>query len=404
MQPPSYYGWFKLMYQYADNRDAATGTSPLLTWNFYYTIINNANNIISRIDAIPGALAEKNNVKGQALAYRAFALFNLATYYQHTYVGHEGDKGVILYLEPTTSLTVAKRRSTLRETYAQIVSDLKAAIPLLTSTQANKSNINVNVAKGIYARVALTMQDWTTAATMAKEARVGYSLMTPAQYKGGFNNVNSNTEVMWGSVRSDDQLIKMSLICYFSHMDATSPGYAKLGMGKLISKKLYDLIPATDVRKEVFIAPGGNAYGLNTAYMQVKFRVPTAGSFAGSNVMYMRAAEMYLIEAEAYAHGAPGDAAATLSALVLSRNPAFVPSANILDEVLLQRRIELWGEGFRYSDIQRLKIPLDRTGSNHDAGITLKMSIPAESNEFLFKIPQAEFDANKSLTAADQNP
>lgn len=404
MEAPSAYGWFRSIYQYTDSRNPTSGDAPVLTWNFYYKIINNANNIINRIDAVPGTQADKNNIKGQALTYRAYAFYNLSIYFQHTYVGHQNDKGVILSLEPTTASTTPKSRATLQEVYAQITSDLKAALPLLTAAQSDKSQININVAKGIYARVALTMQDWNTAATMAKEARAPYSLMTPAQYKGGMNDVSSNVEVMWGSVRSDEQLNDMSIRSFFSHIDATSDGYAVVGMGKLISKKLYDQIPATDVRKQLFLAPGTEAYGLDVPYIQLKFRVPTAGSWAGTNSMFMRSAEMYLIQAEAEAHGAPGDAASTLKSLVITRDPSYVPSANILNDVLLQRRIELWGDGFRFGDIQRLKLPLDRTGSNHDAGTAIKLTLPVESNEFLFKIPQSEFDANKALTSADQNP
>jgi hypothetical protein len=57
-----------------------------------------------------------------------------------------------------------------------------------------------------------------------------------------------------------------------------------------------------------------------------------------------------------------------------SRDPQYVLSANtgqaLVDEILIQRRIELWGEGFRFLDLKRANAPLDRTGANHDIGIT----------------------------------
>lgn len=84
--------------------------------------------------------------------------------------------------------------------------------------------------------------------------------------------------------------------------------------------------------------------------------------------------------------------------MVKTRNLAFVSlgAGCILAEILLQRKIELWVEVFRYTDNRRLKLLLDGIGSNHDSGTAIKMSLPAESDAFLFRIPQAEFAANKA--------
>ena len=71
----------------------------------------------------------------------------------------------------------------------------------------------------------------------------------------------------------------------------------------------------------------------------------------------MRVAEMYLIEAEAKARMGTGGAEALLP-LAENRDPSYVLSTNsgqdLIDEVLLQRRWELWGEGFRFNDLKRL--------------------------------------------------
>jgi hypothetical protein len=121
----------------------------------------------------------------------------------------------------------------------------------------------------------------------------------------------------------------------------------------------------------------------------------------------MRVADMYLIEAEAQARqGNNSGAAQTLFALLSKRDPSYTLSANtgtaLLNEILLQRRIELWGEGQVFFDIRRLKVGLDRTGSNHRADATLV--IPANDPRFLYQIPQRELQANPNITEADQNP
>ena len=89
--------------------------------------------------------------------------------------------------------------------YAEINKDLDEAATLLTgyarSGTAAKSNINDNVVRGLKARVALTQQDWPTAATNAIAARAGFVLMDTAAYKTGFNNID-NPEWIWGSRQS----------------------------------------------------------------------------------------------------------------------------------------------------------------------------------------------------------
>jgi hypothetical protein len=85
--------------------------------------------------------------------------------------------------------------------------------------------------------------------------------------------------------------------------------------------------------------------------------------------------------------------------LVSSRNPAYVLSANtgqaLVDEILFQRRIELWGEGFRFYDLKRTNSPLDRSGANHDSAIVNGViNVPVTDKRWQWLIPRAEINAN----------
>jgi hypothetical protein len=135
-------------------------------------------------------------------------------------------------------------------------------------------------------------------------------------------------------------------------------------------------------------------------YSVVKFIAPTWAS----DYVFMRAAEMYLIEAEAAAEaGQDGVAQTALNALLDARDPGSSTSSTgqaLIDEIRLQRRIELWGEGFGLFDIKRWKIDLDRR--DHDPTLCVETSIPANSNRFNLRIPQREIDANDALTEANQ--
>jgi hypothetical protein len=127
----------------------------------------------------------------------------------------------------------------------------------------------------------------------------------------------------------------------------------------------------------------------------------------------MRASEMYLIAAEALARqGQTGPAQTALQAVIGPRNPAYV-AANfsgqaLLDEILLQRRIELWGEGFALMDIKRLGQGLNRpTGPGNHGAPSLDPVVYTtgpEDPRFIMRIPARELDNNTAMTAADQNP
>ncbi len=118
--------------------------------------------------------------------------------------------------------------------------------------------------------------------------------------------------------------------------------------------------------------------------------------------VYMRAAEMVLIEAEAKAQsGDESGAAETLSVLMANRDPEWNQTSVSVEDVYLQRRIELWGEGFEYFDLKRLNkgINRDYEGSNH----RLPLVVEAGANEWVYKIPVNEIQENPQINPEDNN-
>lgn len=403
------FGWYNAVYNYTEWLNPATGRQSYNAWYFYYDIIRQALFIIENVDkAIDGNQAQKELLKGQALGLKAYANYYLANLFQQTYKGHENSPGNVLYTEFSQANLP---RAPLSEVYANIVSDLTQAETLLSGKpRTNKTYIDLSVVRGLRARVALVMEDWATAATKANQARQGYTLMTSAQYTAlnAFSSI-SNAEWMWGSIIPEDQATIYA--SFFSHMDINTGGYAALGGQKKITKELYDLIPADDVRKSVFRTPGTGA-GSNVDYNQNKHRVPNPGSWA-ADYLYMRAAEMYLIEAEALARQGQDPAARTaLEALVITRQPSFSAAAlsgtALLNEILLQRRIELWGEGFSLIDVKRLGNGLNRpSGPGNHGAPNFNPAVytsPAVEPRWLMRIPLDEILFNTSIGDNDQNP
>lgn len=403
------YGWFNSDYQYTEWQVPTANRAPDEAWFYYYNLIKQANTILKTIDGATGPQVDKDKFKGEALGIRAYAYFFLINYFQQTYKGNETKPGVILQLDPSDFS--GKTRGTVQQIYDQIIADLTQAETLLTGkARVDKVHIDVSVVRGLRARVALLMEDWPTASAKANAARQGYTLMPIATYptRAGFSTI-SNPEWMWGSfIPSDQATIYAS---FWSHIDITNQGYAYLGTQKKITKALYDQIPTGDVRKTVFKTPGTGT-ATNPDYNQLKFQVPTPGNWAGDYV-YMRNAEMYLIEAEALSRqGQDGPARTALETLVKARYPAYSAAAfsgaGLLTEILLQRRIELWGEGFSLMDIKRLKAGLNRpTGPGNHGSPNFDPAVytlPAGDPKFLMRIPQKELDNNSALTPADQNP
>ena len=228
--------------------------------------------------------------------------------------------------------------------------------------------------------------------------------MNGTEYLAGFNDAD-NPEWMWASKIQNDQ--GTFFYSYFAFMSSNFSSNATRTNPRSINATLYEQIPATDVRKQLWSPTGVTppANGTRYPYTSNKFRVVDPSISVG-DVVYMRAAEMYLIEAEALARqGKDTEAQNLLYALVTTRNPSYVKSNStgqtLINEILLQRRIELWGEGFRFLDLKRTNASLDRTGANHNVAIAVTMSVPAGDNRWEWLLPQDEINQN---SLAVQNP
>ena len=113
----------------------------------------------------------------------------------------------------------------------------------------------------------------------------------------------------------------------------------------------------------------------------------------------MRISELYLIAAEGYARS-DQDAKAKeyFSALMVERDPEYKDSgktgAALAEEIMNSRRIELWGEGFRWFDLKRLGLPIHRTGSNFDIAFCGFLDKEPDADGWMFEIPKNETDFN----------
>ncbi len=387
------FDWFVFEYRYQDN-ETATGRKTNLIWNEMYEIINTVNIVIAQVEASSFADAVQTAFVAEARAIRGWAYHHLIREYAQAYVHGTTNPGVPIYIEPSTgeNAKTGNPRSSVGDVYAQILDDLEFATANLTASRRAKWAINQNVANGILARVYLYMARYDDAAQAANDARQGFSL-NASEYTNGFQDISS-TEWMWGAPQASDQTLFFGSFASFWDGTRYTPIFA--------NPSFVANFTATDVRN-TFTLQGTGPYA--ALYRTSKF---VAASDFGEDVVLMRVAEMYLIEAEALARAGGGANEATAASLLFTlqsdRDAAAVASGNtgtaLIDEIMLERRKELYGEGGPdYIDFRRLGL-----GFTRDANHTIPISLVSADPRYNYPIPQAEIDSNPEINESDQNP
>lgn len=409
--------WFDAIYN-VKSRYSSTTWRPYDLWNGYYKWVANANYILAAEETMGGTPTDVNYVIGQAYAIRAYAYFMLAQSFARTYKGHESEPCCPIYTEPTVAGTEGKPRSTVQEVYNQITNDINKSTELLKgTTRQHVSHISYAVALGIKARIALVMEDWKTAQTAAEDAIAasGATILPVASFKG----VNKATvaNVMWGAEIIADQ--SGMYAGFFTHMDQ-SAGYYGASALKQINKLLYAKMGEKDERRAWWDPK--SSLNKTGGYQQEKFKFADLKTWLGDYI-WMRVEEMYLTAAEAACRQGNETTAKThLMAYMSKRDPGYTTNktgndlgklttnetGSLLEEIITQRRIELWGEFGRIYDIRRLKQGFRRTAEMGWPTAALLGNRPTDDPEsymWILTIPQSEFDGNANMDpAVDQNP
>ena len=438
------YNWYNKPLRFVDR--TANSETTYFIWNQCYKNIKVANDVLKSVDLENLSDVAKSYV-GQAYAMRAFEYFTLIQLYQFTYKGHEDAAGVPLVTEKTTEAEANNNpRAAVKDVYKQIMDDLNIAIDYLTDSRSAKSEINRQVAYGLRARVNLVMQNWSDAAADAQKAAEGYTpLSKEAAAAPGFNDVSASNWI-WGNIVDESNDIVQTGILNFPAMmcSFTGNGYSPTYACRMINSKLWKEIPSTDVRKgwwidenlnssivdskyvvhqkdedeegnvvkylAVYNQTGDEVADITEPYTNVKFgayKNQYGNELNACDIPLMRVEEMILIQAEATAMaGDVNKGKQILENFVRTyRDPSYTCNATtaegVQDAVWFQRRIELWGEGFSFTDLLRLKKPLDRTGANYE--VSVRFNLPAESPIFLYLIPEDEENHNEALVG-NNNP
>ncbi len=419
-------GWFYYDYTYGISSDYTYSYGRQgQCWNFFYTLISNANNIIAHEDKIQDDPSKAKYVVGQAYALRAFSYLWLVQNFQQC---DPTLPGVPVYTEPTTIESEGKGRGTVQDVYNRINEDLDNAIERLAATeveQQHPSHIDVYVAQGLKARASLVQKDYASALAAAKAAlEKPNARILPFAETNKVNDV-AKANVMWGLAIQTDQSLSNNGV--YAHIDADAGGTYSNGAQHLISSWLYHQMPETDARRAWWTAPLPESEWVDKtsrkSYVQVKLVYKDAALGTGDYVL-MRLEEMALTAAEAACHLKDYETAREYVKMVTSMrdteyeaNLAAVEDGDminaetsstintLMDYILFQRRVELWGEVSRMHDLKRLGLGVNRSYAFEPNNHTAQAKYPAGYKFFIYAIPLSEFDGNTALDPVkDQNP
>lgn len=401
------------------------GSSAASTfWTNGYDRLNALNRLIEASGLITPAddteAAQKNDILGQAHALRAYANFQLLSYFSTDYTND--DALSVIKVDFVPSIADKLLRSTNGELFTLIKEDLTKANSLIKD-QSNPIFVSKDFVTALRARMAAYRQDYTTAESLASSLMATYPLANRTQYRLMFRD-SDNTEVIFKLQRdvngiydnqpSSGTVAASGWIGGVTMFGANTPYYE-------IGRSLFNLIDPTDIRYDVIVDPVSI---VSPDYMNaVDYKVEDVlqvGKYPGkpgqvllNDNKVFRSSEMYLIivEAKIDRNDLTG-AAQDIKALrdirfgVTTPLPSYSNKQEAFAALLNERRVEFAFEGHRWKDIKRLGVRANQ-GVERDAIDAAKFGMTPtllpDDYRFTLPLPLVEFNGNPELRT-QQNP
>ena len=376
--------------EWAEYNGNETDFVPENIWRELYEAINITNRIInSPFEPLAEVQADYNNIIGQAHAIRALAHFNLVNHFGQHYTFSSGAShpGVPIVLE--FDVTSKPTRNTVAEVYQQVISDFNTAIGLMTIDPSNAGFFSKEAAQALLSRVYLYMEDYSNAESMASTVINSgkFSLVSNANYATQFLDGNSSEAILEINYNLADN----------PGSDHLGGMYKETGYGDYLpAQDLLDLMTDGDVRKTMFL-PDANLQGIYASSRVNKY--PSSGSnIATDNIPVIRLSEVYLNRAEARAKSGSNETGAQDDLnMIRQRGLASAPDVTatgsaLIDEILIERRIELCFEGHRIYDATRNQQDIVRVNCTSTV-----CTISYPNDRFILPIPDGETNSNPNI-------
>ncbi len=389
-------------------------------WTIIYKVVFLCNNVLANIDLIEGDADEINRIKGEVLALRGLAYFDLLRLFAYPPIfsiqggAKYNDKykwGVPLILSQQENIDAATnppKRAEAEVCYNQVVKDFKDAIVALNGIRSSKGRVNYHAANGLLARVYLYMGKWSDAVSAGELAITG-SVIPYDKYNTTYYQPY-NSENIWELDYSEtDNLGSNSLNYLMRNPTINKPGDPDDGKialnigyagyaGNIYLRAALREIP-TDVRQYLIC---DNELGPETG---IRKYIGQNGNHNVFNITMIRLPEVYLTLAEAYAEMNNLSKAEEYMNYVHEPRTGLSYAASskeqTIKDILAERRKELVVEGHTFWDHFRRNIPFDREpkGNVNSESAHIDFTEP----QVVYPIPQNEMESNPNIRD-QQNP
>jgi hypothetical protein len=397
-------GSFQNYAQLANHIQNSRISNALEIWRAAYANINQTNLVLANLSVVSDS-AQRQQFRGEMHFIRAAMYFELVRLYGQQYQPGGGNTQLGVPLNLTANNTIGQAdvklpRATVEQVYTQVIADLQAAIkslPALNVTRASSYS-----AEALLARVYLQQGNYTAARAAANDVITNSGASLAGTLAAVFANRNSAESLF--EIQQNDQnnagTANSGLATFFagysptgdqgilygrSDVEVDSSFAALYGPPSGPDVRGTDYLPILQTKKLIYLSDGSNrANQLRT----IKWRT------YGQNIPLIRLAEMYLVRAECDIRaGKSGDADINR---VRQRSGATALSGATIDDVLLERQLELAFEGFRLYDLKR-------TGRNVAEADPINGTPAISANDPLeiLPIPFQEINNNSNLK---QNP
>lgn len=387
------------------------------TWTSTYTYVLGCNATLDYVDGVLGEQEERENIKAQAHALRAFYYLHLMSIYAPPYAKNQDAMGVILKLE-SDMVNFTRKRNTVKECYDQIIKDLKTAEALYEGLPKGKQfspdyMTNLPMVQLLLSRTYLYIENWSEAAAYSEKVIKDWNFelidlnTIPTTGYHNFNTYATSSEGIWFYGQSDAYTL-------LTTRESVGSGISGINFNRFFFRASDDLLQSYvegDLRRDKYIIKEKYRENSTSPYIytaMAKVNVDASNKIQKNTyACAMRLSEAYLNRAEALCM-MNRDASEVYSLINELRKNRFkidkytdmptLTGDDLLNYVRNERRLELCLEaGHRFNDVRRwglgFKKYYQRRGFEQDVVIEpndlcLTMPVPPSAYELNPQVKQ----------------
>ncbi|MDR6783308.1 tetratricopeptide (TPR) repeat protein [Pedobacter africanus] len=369
----------KNMYSWTSDIYEGSTTTPIWEWSKPYQIVEYSNIALEGVEKINVNEVNRNkwnSLKGSALFFRAFVFYNLAQLFCKPFESEKANSDLGIPIRLSSDVNIKSTRSTVRQTYDQILKDLLVAEELLPEIPSYKTRPSKSAAAGLLAKTYLVMGDYQNALKYAEKVLATNNTLID------YNTLSSSTTYSLPNFRTNNP----EIIFY-----STNTGYAVVSSRstRIVSPDLFNSYTAGDLRKKIF-------------YRGILPNISFTGNQNGSSSDFAGVAtnELFLIKSECLFR--LGDLQSGITVLdqllkmrwdrnVAYKSPSVSNEEGALKLILSERRKELpFTSNTRWEDLRRFnKDP--RFATTLTKTVNGKIySLPPNDPRYVYPIPPLE--------------